>query len=121
MDSSPGMRPVPFAAEDPRDAAIEHISQAAADVAVSAGAPTGWRLCQVLTAVELFEQEWFALAIDQARRAQMPIADIPETERSMICSQPLGAVLHAVRRLKDAPSPARPGNASFTMALARAA
>lgn len=121
MDSSPGMRPVPFAAEDPRDAAIEHISQAAADVAVSAGAPTGWRLCQVLTAVELFELEWFALAIDQARRAQTPIEDIPANERSMTCPQPFGAVLHTVRRLKDAAAPARAGNAFFAMALAPAA
>jgi hypothetical protein len=109
-----------FAAEDPRDTAIKVISHAAAAVAVLAGAPTDWRLRQILTAVELFEQEWFVLAIDQARRAELPIEEIPDKERGMTCPQPFGAVLHAVRRLKDAASPAPARNAFFAMALAAA-
>jgi hypothetical protein len=89
------------AAHDPRETALESISCAAAEVAVSAGAPTDWRLCQILTAIDLFEQDLFDLAIERALRAELPIDAIPKDELAIKCPRPFGAVLHTVRQLRD--------------------
>jgi hypothetical protein len=120
MCISLGTQPGAFA-EEPRETALRFISHAAAAVAVSAGAPTDWRLCQIVTAIELFEQDWFDLAAEQARRAVLPIEKIPDDERGMTCAQPFGVVMHAVRRLKDGASPAPARNVFFAMAFARVA
>jgi phosphoglycerate dehydrogenase-like enzyme len=93
--------------EDGREAALHAIERAAAAVAVSSGPPTGWRLCRVVSAIELFEQGWLDLVIHEAKRAQLPRAEIPAREAGDVCALPFGAVLNLVRRLRDAPRQSR--------------
>lgn len=96
---------------DEREAALAEMERALALIEVSLGAPTGWRLRQLVEAIECYGLGQYDFAYAQAHRAQMPLAQIAPAERDMACVVSLGAIRHELRKLRD----------TRTMPLSRAA
>src|SRR5689334_19887880 len=79
--------------------ALREIQRAMALIEVSLGAPTGWRLRQLVDAIELYTFGQFGGACALAQRAQATLADIQPGERTASCTLSLGAVRDEVRKL----------------------
>jgi hypothetical protein len=71
-------------------------------IEVSLGAPTGWRLRQLVEAIEFYSYGQYELARAQIRRVQTPLAQIEPGEREIACALSIGAVRHEIRKLSNA-------------------
>jgi hypothetical protein len=86
------------------EAVLGELERTLALIEVELGPPSAWRLRQLAVAIELYGYRQFELAYAQARRAQLPLAQIPEAERSATSPSSLGALRHEIRKLRG-PTP----------------